>query len=215
MVTADLYLAHEKSATFIVLFHQARWSRGEYREIASKLNSLGYNCLAVDQRSGGEVNGVVNETARDARKKMKPTSYIDAIPDMLSAITYSRKNLAEGKLFIWGSSYSSSLVLKIAGDEPDIADAVLAFSPGEYFGGMGKPRDFISSSTATIMIPVFITSAKSEEVGWRKIFDAIPSGKKKFYLPPARGKHGSSALWDTTPDSPGYWDAVTEFLSGI
>ena len=34
-VVADLYMIHEKSAPFIILFHQANWSRGEYMEIAT------------------------------------------------------------------------------------------------------------------------------------------------------------------------------------
>jgi hypothetical protein len=37
--TADLYRVHPDPATpFIVLFHQAGYSRGEYREIAPRLN---------------------------------------------------------------------------------------------------------------------------------------------------------------------------------
>ena len=38
--------------SFIVMFHQAGWSRGEYREIAPKLVAKGYRVLAVDQRAG-------------------------------------------------------------------------------------------------------------------------------------------------------------------
>ena len=62
-ITADLYLSHDKSKPFVVLCHQASWSRGEYREIAPKLIALGFNCMAIDQRSGNEVNDVKNETA--------------------------------------------------------------------------------------------------------------------------------------------------------
>ena len=66
-ITADLYEAPE-SDTFILLFHQAGWSRGEYKETAPKLNTLGYSCLAVDQRSGDEVNAVKNKTHIRAKK---------------------------------------------------------------------------------------------------------------------------------------------------
>ena len=62
-ITADCYKVDE-SSPYILLFHQAGSSRGEYKEIAGKLTNLGYNCLAVDLRSGNEVNNVVNETAR-------------------------------------------------------------------------------------------------------------------------------------------------------
>jgi len=52
-ITADLYILHtDKNTPFIVLFHQAGFSRGEYREITPKLNRLGFNCMAIDQRSG-------------------------------------------------------------------------------------------------------------------------------------------------------------------
>ncbi|MFA9412828.1 MAG: hypothetical protein ACERK0_16305, partial [Deltaproteobacteria bacterium] len=47
---ADVYEAQDKSATLILLFHQAGWSRGEYREIAPKLVKAGYRVMAVDQR---------------------------------------------------------------------------------------------------------------------------------------------------------------------
>jgi len=57
-ITADLYITNEdKNIPFIVLFHQAGFSRGEYREIAPKLNKLGFNCMAIDQRSGDGVIG--------------------------------------------------------------------------------------------------------------------------------------------------------------
>lgn len=65
-ITADVYFTGDKSKPWILLCHQARWSRGEYNEIAPKLNALGFNCLATDQRSGKEVNGVTNETAARA-----------------------------------------------------------------------------------------------------------------------------------------------------
>ena len=82
-ISADLYRVSEDRATlFIVLFHQAGWSRGEYREIAPRLNALGFHCMAVDQRSGGGVNDVANETARRAAAEGLGTSYLDALPDL-------------------------------------------------------------------------------------------------------------------------------------
>jgi len=40
-ITADLYMkSSDKAQPFIVLCHQAGWSRGEYREIAPKLNAI-------------------------------------------------------------------------------------------------------------------------------------------------------------------------------
>ncbi|MGI9480277.1 MAG: hypothetical protein ACR2PI_26540, partial [Hyphomicrobiaceae bacterium] len=51
-VTADVYRAVDTpDATWIVLAHQAGSSRGEYRTIAPRLNKLGFNAIAIDQRS--------------------------------------------------------------------------------------------------------------------------------------------------------------------
>ena len=214
-LTADLYMPHDKSAPFIVLFHQARWSRGEYIEIAPRLNMLGYNCMAVDLRSGGEVNGVKNLSTIEAEKAMKPTQYVDAYQDIDAAMKYAKQYFAEGKLIIWGSSYSSALTLRFAGDNNDIIDGTLAFSPGEYFKSQGKPANYITEGAGKITKPVFITSARGEKNSWWKIYEAIPGDQKQYFLPESAGNHGSRALWNKFGDSRKYWGAVEEFLKTI
>lgn len=215
IITADLYAPHPDDAPFILLFHQANWSRGEYLEIAPRLNAMGYNCLAVDLRSGGAINNIPNETRNSAMAKMKSTEYHDALPDMIAAINYTRKNLAKGKLILWGSSYSSSLALKAGADMPDKVDAILAFSPGEYFTAQGKPRDYITSSMYTLAQPVFFTSAHSEKSNWWGMYVAVSGNKKNYFWPSTTGNHGSRALWSKFPDSREYWDAVKSFLDSI
>lgn len=214
-IVADLFMDHPKTSPMIVLFHQARSSRGEYSEIAPKLNMLGFNCLVVDLRSGGAMNGVANETFANAKTAMKPTQYSNSYQDIEAAIGYASTYLTEGKLIIWGSSYSSSLVLKYAGDFPNSVNAVLAFSPGEYFSREGKSKEFITTSAKNIVCPVFIASAKNEKSMWWNIYESIPSETKSNFLPESSGNHGSRALWDQYGDSMGYWKAVEEFLKLI
>ncbi len=212
-ITADLYITNPESSPFIILFHQAGWSRGEYQEIAPKLNQLGFNSMAIDQRSGGNVKGVINETHLRAVKQNLPTEYTDAEVDMNSAIDYVKKKFNKAsKLIIWGSSYSSALVLKIAGDRKDI-DGALSFAPGEYFPNKGK--DYVTKSAINITKPVFITSAKNEKNEWWEIYNKIPSSKKAYFLPNENGQHGSRALWEIFPEHKDYWKAVTEFLKTI
>ena len=214
-ITADTYFSHSEDSPLILLFHQAGWSRGEYKEIAPKLNQLGYNCIAFDQRSGGEVNGVVNQTHKRAEEQQKGTNYADALVDISSAIDYAKSNFKDAKqLIIWGSSYSSALVLKLAGDRGDV-DAVLAFSPGEYFKKFGKPKDWIQQSAQHISVPVFITSMKLEKKMWWQIAEAIPSDHLAYFLPKSVGKHGSRALWSKFDSSEAYWEKVKEFLETI
>ena len=214
-ITANLYMAHPKTAPFVVLFHQARSSRGEYLEIAPRLNLMGFNCLAVDLRSGQENNGVRNETKIAAEKAMKPTQYINAYQDMEAAVKYAKQYLADSTLIIWGSSYSSALSLRYAGDHPDAIDAVMAFSPGEYFRNQGKSADYIKEGAKNITKPVFITSAKNEKTSWWTIFEVIPGEEKTYFLPTTAGNHGSKALWRQFGDSLKYWEAVEKFLEDL
>lgn len=209
-VTADYYEV-KGSDTMILLFHQAGWSRGEYREIAPKLNELGYSCLAVDQRSGGQVNGVKNETFARAKSAGTGTAYKDAFQDIEATVAHAKKTYKPSKIILWGSSYSSALVLKYAGDFPDNIDAVLSFSPGEYFG----EKKYISSSAANIKVPSFITSAKGEKDSWWAINSAIKSGRNQYFLPDTKGNHGSRALWDRFDDAQSYWQAVKGFLKSM
>ena len=219
--TADLYLALADPATpFIVLCHQAGYSRGEYREIAPRLNRLGFNCLALDARSGGAVRGVENATCTAAEAAGKPGyRYLDALPDLKAALKCARKTWARGKLIAWGSSYSASLALHLAASEPGLVDGVLAFSPGEYFPGQVG----VAESAARIgALPVFITSGPTEGFQWRAIYEALPTPRKASYLPEAAARlHGSSVLWSDlgtssapipNPLSEGYWAAVDAFL---
>lgn len=213
MVTADLHKAHADSVPFIVLFHQAGWSRGEYLEIAPTLNRLGFNCLAVDLRSGNLVNGVRNETHQDAVSKMKETKYTDAELDLVAAVNYARAFHAKGQLLIWGSSYSASLVLRFAGEFSDQVDGVLAFSPGEYFKSMGKPADYVTQSAQKITCKTFITSARHEKKSWWSFYEVIPDDRRWYFLPEqTSGNHGSSALFIKNPDHKEYWAAVMGFL---
>jgi dienelactone hydrolase len=210
-LSADLYLAHPLDAPFVLLFHMAGSSRGEYLAIAGRLNELGFNAMALDQRSGKAWGGLANESAARARKAKLKTGYIDALPDMEAALALARQKYARGKVLLWGSSYSASLVLKMAGDSPACCDAVLAFSPGEYFGG----ASFIAGSARKIALPVFISSAKSEKDDWAAIYEAIPAPGKASFVPTVEGAHGSPALEPGRAGSEEYWAAAGAFLAKL
>ncbi|MEN8106675.1 MAG: alpha/beta fold hydrolase [Pseudomonadota bacterium] len=213
LITADIHAPYKNGeAPIIVLFHQAGGSRGEYVEIVPWLNTLGYNCMAVDQRSGDYVRGIENETASRAAQENRLTGYIDALPDINAALAYARRHYGKDGVIAWGSSYSAALVLKVAGDSSGLVDGVLAFSPGEYFERAGESEIWIQTSAQHITVPVFITSSRNEADKWAAIFAAIESGNKTSFIPVTDGRHGSRALWKKYPDSDAYLDAVQVFL---
>ena len=211
-ITADIYEVENSSKPTILLFHQAGYSRGEYVEIAPKLNKLGYSCIAIDQRSGREVNGVVNETHLAAKKENKKTEFVDAIDDLRATIEYALEEFGSKEVILWGSSYSSSLVLILGNEYTENVSAILSFAPGEYFTYQGKKIEEYASSLSK---PVFITSAKNEYKNWKSIFDKISTDTKTKFLPSDKGYHGSKALWEKNEGNEEYWENVIGFLNKI
>ena len=205
IITADLYFVND-SLPYMVLCHQAGYSRAEYAETAGKFCRLGYNCLAVDARAGNEVNGVKNETATLALQKKKPTTFLDAEKDIIAAIDYAYAESGK-KVFLVGSSYSASLALKIATTNKKVS-AVMAFSPGEYFGTKLKLKDAIKNIT----VPIFVTSAKEEANDVSTLMSDVKSKIKHQFVPTSKGKHGSSCLWKNNPGYHEYWFAIMMFV---
>lgn len=208
-IKADIYEIKDKKAPVILLFHQAGFSRGEYRETAPKLNALGFNCIAIDQRSGKNVNGVKNEAFINASVKGLGTKYPDALPDLEAVLKFAEKRYHSSKIVVLGSSYSASLVFVLAQKYPDKISALIAFSPGEYFKFEGKK---IEEFAGKVKCPVFITSAKKEHRYWNGIYENISNDKKSFFLPKSDGVHGSKALWESNKNSKEYWRALKTFL---
>lgn len=189
LITADRYTPHTSNNTpLIVLFHQAGSSRGEYNEIAPRLNKLGFNCIAVDLRSGEYSRGKDNETAIRASIAGLATSYADALPDIIAALQYANKQYSDSKIIAWGSSYSAALALKVAGDFPELLDGVIAFSPGEYFSHLGKSKTWIRDSALKIRAPAFITSSKDEASDWALIHGVINPAMRKSFIPRNSGQ---------------------------
>jgi dienelactone hydrolase len=208
-ITADVYLTADQDAPFILLFHQAGWSRGSYREIAPRLNRMGFNCMAIDQRSGNIAREIKNETAQKAKDKGLAMKYADAYPDLQAALDYVYKVYKPKTMLIWGSSYSAALSFVLADKNMEMLDGLLAFSPGDYFKFEGKS---IPEFAANLHMPVFVTSAKNEAANWKNIYDVIPSKYKMSFVPEFKGYHGSRALWGEHEGSEEYWEQVEKFL---
>jgi len=207
-ITADLYQINP-DRPFIILLHQGGYSRGEYKETARKLLKFGYNCLAVDLRSGGEVNYIQNQTALRAVQKALPNDYLSAQIDIEAAIEWvKQKN--DKPVVLFGSSFSASLSLLIAKDNPDIK-AVISFSPGEFF----NPKISVKDSIKGLNKPVFAASSNREYSYMKELFSLVPSVNKSIFAPSNGGEHGSKALWANNPNHQEYWLALTMFFSKI
>ena len=129
-IYGDVYeSAGGKKAPLILLFHQGDGNaKGEYGGyIARRLIEKGFNVIAIDQRIGGGLFNGTNRTVGDL--KGKEFGYCDAYPDLKAALQFAKKSGFNGKRIAWGSSYSATLALRLAGEFPNDVDGVLAFSP--------------------------------------------------------------------------------------
>jgi dienelactone hydrolase len=207
-ITADKYLINEEYP-YILLFHQAGSSRGEFNDIAERFLKLRYNCLAVDLRSGDNSNYVKNETALRAGGQHSSVSFLDAAMDIRAAIDYAW-DLNPKEVILLGSSYSASLVM-LEGEKNPYSKAVIAFSPGEYFGKDLRMEDVIDS----ISKPLFIAVTEREEPYVRQIMSNIPEEEYTLFRPENKGIHGARALWEDNPSKDEYWLALLLFINNL
>ena len=194
----------------IVLFHQARSSKDEYKTIAPRLVAAGYSALAIDQRSGGNLYGP-NQTVEALGHS---ADYLDAQRDLEAALAYAKTKKLP--IILWGSSYSASLTVVVAAEHDKEIRALAVFSPGEYFD---KSPNMIRNAAAKITVPFYVTSAKDaqEIVAAKAILAASPSKLKVQYVPTTGGVHGSSTLI-ASRDPQGAednWRAVLAFLDQL
>jgi len=209
-VTGNLFEI-DKSASVILLCHQAGYNKYEYADIAPKLNAMGYNCLAIDQRSGGTFAEKSNETFERAKEQQLLTDYIEAEKDIDTAIDFLYNKYGM-KVIVWGSSYSSSLALHIASENKKVA-ATIAFSPGDYFG---DSKVGLKEVLPKLDKPFFITSSKEESAMLQGLMkDVELSNKRIHFVPESDGFHGSRALWNGQKGADEYWNAIETFLSSI
>lgn len=195
----------------ILLCHQAGYNKHEYADIAPRLNAMGFNALAIDQRSGGDFAGKSNKTYHRAVAQGLTTEFLDAEQDIEAAVDYLFEKYGQ-KVIVWGSSYSSSLILYMAGSN-DHVRASVSFSPGDYFG---EAKPSLTLVLKDLNKPFFITSSKEESERVSLLLeDTSLNVNQVHFIPENKGYHGSRALWQGQENAGEYWEALTSFLSKI
>lgn len=214
LIRGHWYHQHD-TATTILLCHQARFNKYEYDSIAVVLHQKGYNCLAIDQRSGGmmgdSAKGWNNKTYQRALAADKSTTYLDAEQDIKAAISFLHQKQQQ-PIILWGSSYSATLAL-YNGLNNEKVKAVIAFSPGDYLEN--DSRDF-NTVLAKAEKPFWITSSKEESAAIAQLLKLTSlDDQHVHFIPTSDGKHGAKALWNTHADHTAYWQSLLRFLDNI
>lgn len=207
-VYGTLSRAQPHGRSIALLFHQARANRHEYDSVVPALQKLGFDTLAIDQRSGGNLFGGDNETVA---KLGASADYLTALPDLEAALAWARAQ-HYARIVAVGSSYSSSLVIVLAAKQPPGLSAIASFSPGEYF----DDKNLIKRAAAKVTLPFYITTDPDEAGNVAEVLrDA--HGANIVHYQPKVGVHGASTL--VAARDPGGWQAnlasFTAFLRGL
>ncbi|MGA8276785.1 MAG: hypothetical protein WB784_01115 [Rhodanobacteraceae bacterium] len=202
-VYGTLTRARAGNDTIILLFHQARGNHHEYDPVIPVLTKLGYDTLATDQRSGGNLFGGSNQTVE---ANGKSTNYLAALPDLEAALDWAGARHYRTIVTV-GSSYSSSLVILLAARRQSQITALAAFSPGEYF----DDQNLVKNAAAKITIPFFITTDPDEAGNVTEIL-SMAHGDNIVHYKQAAGMHGASTLV-ASRDPQGYEQNLQHFTA--
>lgn len=189
-----------------LLFHQAGGNRHEYDAIAPRLNAMGFDTLALDQRSGGSLFNHQNQTVQ---ARGSSGSYGAAYADLEGALSWAQADDYKTIVAV-GSSYSASLTLRLAAQNGQALTAAAVFSPGEYF----DDRNVVKQAVARIRIPVYITTGPDEQANVDEVLQQADSAMITRYQP-THGVHGASTL-DPARDPAGAranWASFSAFMA--
>jgi len=210
-ITAESYEI-DPDKPVILLFHQGGYNKYEYADIAPRLNKMGFNAIAIDQRSGGSFADKQNETYNRAIENgIENIEFTDAVQDIESAIDYLTDTYQQ-KIIVWGSSYSSSLALHVAEKNKNVK-AVISFSPGDYFG---DKLPSLKTVLPKIEQPFLVTSSRDEASELKELLSSVDQSNLQLqFIPESDGFHGSRALWINQAGADEYWAAIMSFLEEI
>ena len=107
----------------IILLHMLSRDRRDWDIFAVKLNSLGYNVLAIDLRGHGE--------SELDFLKFNSTDYNNMVKDVAAAKKYLNKT----RIFVIGASIGANVALNYAVKDKDVKGIVL-LSPGADYRGV-------------------------------------------------------------------------------
>lgn len=205
LVTGDLYFVND-TLPYMILCHDIKSSRGEYKQLAHRFNKLGYNCIAIDMRCGGTKNGVDNETVEMAQAKHLTPKLIDSKIDITGAISYAFER-SNKKIVLVGSGYSASLALCVGITDQRVG-CVFAFSPADCFNGALDTKTIFPKCN----IPVFVASSTADASATKSYVSGIPGSKLTLFSPSSGGGHGTDALLPSSESNHDYWLSILMYI---
>ena len=210
-IKAHLYLTADKTKPFMLIFQQAGHSQQEYRNTATQLNKMGFNCLAIHQRSARNIKGSKIKSKKQ-EDSLRTLTYDETYVDLESALLYLKKAFPNFKTVVWGSSYAATLMFVLASNYPNEVDGIVAFSPDNYLVFNDKT---ILDYAEGVHCPIFVTAGKKESKACERLHEQIQSEKKYLYIPIENEEQDSLTTKKKNTRKNQYWKILTDFFESI
>ena len=207
----DHYRAAAPAATTVVLFHQAGGdARGEYGEIARRLQAEGHEVFAWDARGGGDRFGSPNRTVAALAEPFEG-GYCDAYPDLEAGLRYAFLQGSGGPLFVVGSSYSAALAVRLAAEHGNLLSGAVAFSPAPGSMGSCAVTTWLPKVDGTPLL-VLRPRSETENEAVAAQTALLEAGGVEVFVGP--GAHGASMLHaGRSGDVGATWERLKAFLA--
>jgi dienelactone hydrolase len=210
-VVGSFYESSKPGSPAVLLLHQWQSDRHSYDDFAKRLQTKGFNVLAIDGRGFGE-----SVKTTDGRT-VEPERTDDAVKAMLGDVGAAfeflskQKNVDPNQIGVVGASYGSSLAIIYAADDPRVK-AVALLSPGlNYFGNM-QTRPAVEKYGNR---DLFIVASKGDTESAQAVEGlTIGNVRHGFMVLPVGTYHGTDLFKyrDKTNGPPVVEDAVESFL---
>ena len=201
------YLAPEKDAPTVILFHGLGSSRGEWSVLEATIAAKGGGYLAVDMRCHGE------STKNPGGSQVPGWQSCQVSDDDVAgawAYLLEAKALPE-KIFIAGASVGSSLALNAAAERKAAPAGVILLSPGLDFRGIKTDESVAKLGKARLLMG----AAKADQYSFDSMAAldklAAKAGKKAVTVTAAAG-HGVSMFSNDNPDAGKVVSAIADFV---
>lgn len=173
----------------VILLHMMPATKESWRGLAQKLNSAGFQCLAIDLRGHGE-----SEAGPEGYKKFTDIQHQKSRKDAESAVDFFlSKGLPLEKIVLIGASIGANLSFEFQTQHPEVKATVL-LSPGLNYKGIETES---LAKKIKIDQSVFLSAGgendeySSETV--QKLFEILKSKNKEIKIFENAG-HGTTIL---------------------
>lgn len=188
-IAADLYEV-ENPLGWLVLTHMMPATKESYKDLAVRLQRLGYESMAIDLRGHGE-----SDAGPNGYLNFSDVQHQKGILDLEAAFDYlmGNRKATNDKVFFIGASIGANLSLQYISQHPECKTAILLSAGLNYHGIETEP--LVKSLKAGQK--VFFISAKDDDDNAeenQKLFDLMPVGAENKIKIYDSGGHGTNIL---------------------